>query len=147
MSTAAMASSVRADDGHDDDDDNEDRGRRLRGSWMATVSFDDGSDTTKSVASFAGGGVAIIHDILPAGPPFTGTWARTGDHSFKATLWSGFPGQGGPGSAGGTARLQIVGTLRADGMIEGTFTATEFDASGAQGGQFTGSFVAERIKA
>ena len=115
---------------------------------MATVTFEGEPATAMSVASFATGGVAIIHDINPAGPPFTGSWARAGGNGFRATLWSGFPGQGGPGSVGGTARLQLIGKLRGNETIDGTFTATEFDgATGDEVGQFGGTFVAERIVA
>lgn len=70
------------------DDDN-----GLLGSWMS-VRQDDGSpDKVRLVLSFAGGGVFVSHDISPAGPPFTGTWARHGK-SFRATFWTGFPGEG-----------------------------------------------------
>lgn len=64
----------------------------LAGSWMV-IRQDDGDPTeVQAVFSFAGGGVFVEHDILPAGPPFTGTWARGSGGRFRATIWSGFPG-------------------------------------------------------
>lgn len=76
---------------------------QVSGSWLVTARADDG-DETLSVGSFAEGDVAIVHDIKPAGPPFTGTWAGRGSGRSRATLWSGFPGEEGPGSEGSTAR-------------------------------------------
>ncbi len=144
LTTASMASAAHADD---DDDDNDGR-RKLNGSWMVTAVADGDPNATTSVGSFAAGDVAIIHDIKPAGPPFTGTWARTKGNGFRATVWTGFPGTTGPGSTGDTAQLEIVGRLLRDGTIAGTFTFTLFDAvTGDAAATFTGTFTGTRIAA
>lgn len=119
--------------------------KRLEGSWLVEVPA--GGPTggpLLSVGSFADGGVAITHDIRPAGPPFTGSWAQTGSR-WRATLWSGFPGEGGPGSAGPTARLRLRGEVKGD-RIRGTFTFTLF-APGEDPATETGTFSGRRIEA
>jgi hypothetical protein len=140
LTTAAMASSAHADDGHDDDDDDNERRRKLEGSWMVTVMPDGEPESIRSVLSLAGGGVAITHDIQPAGPPFTGTWAKNGGNGFRATVWSGFPD-------GSTAKIHIEGRVDHDGMISGTFTFTAFDPSGTPMQTFGGTFSGVRIHA
>ncbi|TCO48392.1 hypothetical protein EV646_104210 [Kribbella antiqua] len=96
----------------------------LLGSWMC-VRQDDGSpDKVRLVLSFAGGGVIVSHDISPAGPPFTGTWARKGKW-FQATFWTGFPGEQGPESVGPTVRVRLRGKL-SDGKITATYRFTVF---------------------
>ena len=117
--------------------------KSLEGSWLVDVRQSDGSKLV-SVGSFAGGGVAIVHDISPAGPPFTGTWAQHG-RDWRATLWSGFPGDGGPGSAGPTVRLRLRGKVDRN-QITGTFTATLF-APGQNPESDTGTFKGRRIQA
>ena len=119
------------------------RGNRLRGSWL--VEATNGTDTTRSVVSFAGGGVAIVHDIKPAGPPFTGSWRRTGGHGFRATVLSGV-GNPETGEPGPTFRIVIDGTVHHD-MIEGSFTFTVFGPDDAVLDEFTGSFSGSRIRA
>jgi hypothetical protein len=121
------------------------RGRRLLGSWLVDVRNDDGS-TLVSVGSFAAGGVAVVHDINPAGPPFTGSWEMTDHDSWKATVWSGFPGEGGPGSAGGTIRLRLRGTVEKH-RIQGSFVFTVFDPEGTQLERGSGSFRGREIQA
>src|SRR5687768_5213651 len=72
----------------DDDDDHghgHGRGKRLLGSWLVNVRNANGSMTV-SVGSFAAGGVAIIHDINPAGPPFTGSWEMHDHDTWRATV-------------------------------------------------------------
>jgi hypothetical protein len=118
--------------------------RRLEGSWLVDVTNADGS-TLLSVGSFADGGVAIVHDIRPAGPPFTGTWAIKG-HQFRATLWSGFPGEEGPGSPGPTIRLRLRGTVDKN-TVSGTFTFTVFAPTGAEVDSGSGTFIGRRIEA
>ena len=59
----------------------------------------------------------MSHDISPAGPPFTGTWERQGK-SFRATMWTGFPGEQGPELVGPTVRVKLRGTAS-----HGTLTA------------------------
>ena len=71
----------------------------LLGSWMCVRQDDGTTDMVRLVLSFAGGGVFVSHDISPAGPPFTGTWSSKGK-SFRATFWTGFPGEQGPDSVG-----------------------------------------------
>ena len=75
----------------------EDKGHGLSGSWLVTRQDDPPGDPTvvKAVFSFADGDVLVEHDINPAGPPFTGTWASRRHDEFTATIWSGFAG--GPG--------------------------------------------------
>lgn len=113
-------------------------GRELDGSWLITRQ--DAGDPTKvrAVVSFADGAVLISHDIAPAGPPFTGTWAQHGDQ-FRATMWSGMPGQGGPGSPGQTLRVRVRGT-RTGGTLSGSYDVTVFDPAGTVVGSGTGTF-------
>lgn len=122
--------------------------RGLTGSWMTTHQDDPPGDPTpiKGVVSFAEGGVLISHDISPAGPPATGTWARQGSDRFKGTFWSGFPGDGGPGTPGPTFRVKVRGRVRKD-TISGTYRFTVFDPTGAEDASGTGTFSGERIEA
>jgi|1186.fasta_scaffold389476_1 hypothetical protein len=113
-------------------------GRELDGSWLV-IRQDDGDPTrVQTVISFADGGVIISHDISPAGPPFTGTWEQHGDR-FRATIWTGFPGEGGPGTAGQTLRVRIRGT-RTDGALSGSYEFTVFDPAGNVVDSGTGRF-------
>jgi hypothetical protein len=119
----------------------------LLGSWLSVRQDDGTPDKIRLVLSFAGGGVFVSHDISPAGPPFTGTWARQGK-SFRATFWTGFPGEQGPESVGPTARVKLRGTL-SHGMISGTYRFTVFapgsDTEVVDSG--TGTFSGRRINA
>ena len=124
----------------------DDDGGGLAGSWMVTRQDDGDPTEVQAVFSFAGGGVFVEHDILPAGPPFTGTWARRGGGRFRATFWSGFPGEGGPGSPGVTVRVRLVGRVE-HRTISGTYTATGFDPTGAQVNSATGRFSGHPINA
>jgi hypothetical protein len=117
----------------------------LTGSWMVTRQDDGDPTRIKAVFSFAGGGVFVEHDILPAGPPFTGTWARGDGGRFRATIWSGFPGEG-PGSPGVAVRVRLVGRLE-HRTISGTYTATVFDSTGAAVESNTGKFSGQPINA
>ena len=96
----------------------------LLGSWMCVRQDDGTTDKVRLVLSFAAGGVIVEHDISPAGPPFTGTWSSKGK-SFRATFWTGFPGEQGPDSVGPTVRVQLRGTL-SHGMISATYRVTVF---------------------
>jgi len=120
--------------------------RGLSGSWLVTRQDDPPGDTTpvKAVFSFGGGDVFVEHDIGPAGPPFTGTWARHGD-GFKATIWSGFPGdQGGPGPS---VRVRLRGSRHHD-SISSTYVADVFDpVSGDIVESNTGGFAGVPIDA
>lgn len=112
---------------------------RLSGSWLV-VRQDDGDPTEVQVVfSFADGGVFITHDINPAGPPFTGSWERRDGHRFRATIWSGFPGEEGPGSPGVVVRVRLRGRVN-DGVLSGTYRVTVFDAEGEELESVTGSF-------
>lgn len=129
----------------DDSHDGEGGGRDVAGSWLVEV-VNDRDEQTRSVLSFAAGDVAVVHDILPAGPPWTGTWASRPGSGFRATVWTGFPGDQGPGSPGGTAVLRLRGGTRR-GRIRGTFEATVFAPDGTPVDSLTGSFSGERIPA
>jgi hypothetical protein len=124
---------------------NGDRG--ATGSWMITHQDDPPSTQPPAmgVTSFAEGGVIINHDISPAGPPATGTWAPRGNDGFKATLWSGQPGDG-PGSPAVTIRIQIRGRVH-KGRMSGTTRFTVFNASGGVEASGTGTFSGQRIEA
>jgi hypothetical protein len=120
--------------------------RRLAAGGSGRAVGGDGDPTRiKAVFSFAGGGVFVEHDILPAGPPFTGTWARGDGGRFRATIWSGFPGEG-PGSPGVAVRVRLVGRLE-HRTISGTYTATVFDSTGAPVESNTGKFSGQPISA
>jgi hypothetical protein len=124
----------------------DDGGGGLTGSWMVTRQDDGDPTRVRAVFSFAGGGVFVEHDILPAGPPFTGTWARRDGGRFRATIWSGFPGEGGPGSPGVAVRVRLVGRLE-HRTISGTYTATVFDSTGTPLESNTGKFSGQPISA
>jgi hypothetical protein len=136
VSTVGLASAAQADSGH----------RRVAGRWM--IVHQDEADPTevRAVISFALGGVFISHDISPAGPPFRGSWERRGNDRFRATFWSGFPGDEGPGSAGPTIRIRARGRVDGD-EISGTFTFTVFDPAGEVLESASGTFSGERISA
>jgi hypothetical protein len=115
---------------------------------MITHQDDPPGDQTPvmGVASFAEGGVIINHDISPAGPPATGTWAPRGNDGFKGTLWSGLPGDSGPGSPGVTIRFQIRGRVHKNKM-SGTARITIFNPAGGVVTSGTGTFSGQRIEA
>lgn len=95
----------------------------LLGSWLGVRQDDGTTDKITVVLSFAAGNVIITHDISPAGPPFTGTWAQKGK-SFWATFWTGTPGeQGAP--LGPTIRVRLRGTL-SHGKLSATYRFTVF---------------------
>src|SRR3954447_1589907 len=123
--TVAMSSPAKADDGGDHE--NENNNGNITGSWMVTRQSDnDPTDHAMAVLSFAAGNVMIIHDINPAGPPFTGTWARGNNRGFTATVWSG--GGGGPGDPPAVLRVQLRGNVR-KGTLSGTYHLTVLDAT------------------
>lgn len=103
-----------------DDDEHE-----LSGSWLVTRHDNPPSDTTpvKVVVSFADGDVFIAHDIKPAAPPFTGTWAKR-RRGFTATMWTGFSGPN--GAPGPTAQVRLRGTV-SQGSLSGTYDFAVFD--------------------
>jgi hypothetical protein len=125
----------------------DDAGRgNVTGSWLI-IHQDTGDPVAViGVASFAAGGVLINHDISPAGPPGTGTWASRGGNRFRGTFWTGFPGEGGPGTAGPTVRVRVQGHVERD-MISGTYSVAVFDPSGEQVDSGTGTFRGQRINA
>jgi len=124
-----------------------DGGSSLNGSWIVSRKDDPPGDQTKvsTVLSFAGGNVMISHDIAPAGPPFTGTWARRSGGGFKATFWTGQAG-GGPNMPGVTVRVRTWGSVH-HGRIRGTYDFAVFDPSGTKVDSGTGSFSGRRIDA
>jgi len=118
------------------------------GSWVISRKDDPPGDTmtVTTVVSFAAGGVLISHDIAPAGPPGTGTWARRDDGGVHGTFWTGQTGPGGPGSPGVTVRVRVRGRVRGDTM-SGTYQFSVFDTSGAVVTEGTGSFTGHPIEA
>jgi hypothetical protein len=130
---------------HEDHHEHHDHHRSdLSGSWRVDVHNDDGTDSV-SVLSFAAGDVCIVHDISPAGPPFTGTW-RSGRHDrFRATVLTGFAGDG-PDAPGPVVELKLMGSVRHH-RISGTFTFTLTSPSGEQVGRGSGTFDGRRIEA
>ena len=134
---AALASPASATGRHEHDE--------ITGSWRVDVHNDDGSETV-SILSFAAGQVCIVHDISPAGPPFTGTW-RSGRHGwFKATVLTGTPGEGGPGSAGVVIELKLRGAARHD-FVSGSFTFRVTDPGGNEVATGSGTFDGPRLEA
>jgi hypothetical protein len=97
----------------------------LSGSWLITRQDDGTPGTITAVLSLAGGNVVVEHDINPAGPPFTGTWARGEGQGFRATFWSGQAGEG-PGQPGPTLQVRVRGQVRR-GNLTATYTFTAFD--------------------
>jgi hypothetical protein len=127
-----------------DDDDHRHGHARLAGSWLVDVANDDGSMTV-SVGSFAEGGVCVIHDIQPAGPPFTGSWKMRDKRRWRATVLSGFAGEG-PGSPGPTIELRLRGELGRR-EISGSFTFTVTAPDGTDIATGSGTFSGRRIEA
>lgn len=121
VGTFGLASPAMADDGGDGG---------LAGSWMVKRQSDtDPTDKATAVFSLAGGNVVIVHDINPAGPPFTGTWARQDNRRFRATFFTGQAG-GGPGGPPGpppVLRVHVDGQVQ-KGIISGTYELTVLDA-------------------
>ena len=136
LSGVALASPASAGELHDD--------RDVSGSWRVNVHNDNG-DETVSILSFAAGDVCVVHDISPAGPPFTGTWRPGRDGSFRATVLTGTPGDG-PGSPGVVIELKLRGRVRND-EIRGSFTFTVTDASGTQVDSGSGTFDGQPVEA
>jgi hypothetical protein len=118
----------------------------VAGSWMIVHRDEADPTPVTAVISFADGGVFISHDISPAGPPFTGSWERRSGHRFRATFWSGFPGDEGPGSSGPTVRIRATGRVARD-RISGAFTVTVFAPTGEEVESADGTFTGTRIEA
>jgi hypothetical protein len=116
--------------------------RDLSGSWLVDVHNDDGEESV-SVLSFAGGDVCIVHDISPAGPPFTGTWRSGRRGWFRATVLTGFPGE--DGAPGPVVTLKLEGAARHD-RIRGSFTF-RVTAAGEELATGSGTFDGRRVKA
>jgi hypothetical protein len=117
---------------------------RLAGSWRVNVHNDDG-DESVSVLSFAAGQVCIVHDISPAGPPFTGSWRLWRHGSFRATVLTGFAGQG-PGSPGPIIELKLSGAVH-HRNLRGAFTFSVTDPAGNEVDSGSGTFDGQRIEA
>jgi hypothetical protein len=120
--------------------------QRVTGSWMIVHHDETDPTPVTAVISFAEGGVFISHDISPAGPPFTGSWEREGGDRFRATFWSGFPGDEGPGSLGPTLRIRATGQVER-ATISGSFTFTVFAPTGDELESADGTFSGTRIEA
>ncbi|MFF0343504.1 hypothetical protein [Kribbella sp. NPDC004875] len=116
------------------------------GSWLCVRQDTGSKDKVRLVLSFAGGGVFVSHDISPAGPPFTGTWASRGNR-FQATFWTGTAGST-PNSVGQTIRVRLRGSV-SHGKLSGTYQFTVFAAGSetkvADSG--TGTVTGRRISA
>ena len=132
----ALASPASATEGHDHNN--------VAGSWRVDVHNDNG-DETDSIVSFAGGGVCVVHDISPAGPPFTGSWRPGRYGSFKATVLTGTAG-GGPGSPGVVIELKLRGAVR-HGRVTGSFTFVVTDPDGYELHTGSGTFEGVRVEA
>jgi hypothetical protein len=140
LSGVALAAPAAAGESHGDGHGN----GHLSGSWRVDVHNDDGAESV-SVLSFAAGDVCVVHDISPAGPPFTGTW-RSGRHgSFRTTVLTGFAGDG-PDAPGPVIELKLAGTVR-HGRISGSFTFRVTDPAGNEVDTGSGTFDGERIEA
>ena len=142
VGTLGLGSPAMADGGDDNGD--------ATGSFLVNRQSDsDPTDKSMAVFSLAGGNVVIVHDINPAGPPFTGTWARQHDHGFRATFYTGEAG-GGPGGPPGpppVLRVHAEGQVR-KGNIFGTYELTVLDAvTNATLFTDTGTFSGPRISA
>lgn len=108
----------------------DDGGGSLTGSWLVKrVSDSDPEDIATAVFSLAGGNVIIVHDINPAGPPFTGTWAQKGNRRFRGTFYTGFGGQGpeGPPEPPPILKVQVEGQVQR-GTMSGTYELAVLDA-------------------
>ena len=132
----ALASPAAASERHRDDD--------LSGSWLVNVHNDTGAESV-SVLSFAAGDVCVVHDISPAGPPFTGTWRSHRHDSFRATVLTGTPGDG-PGSPGAVIELKLRGAVRHD-RVSGSFTFTVTGPDGTELDRGSGTFDGRPIEA
>ncbi|MGZ4611006.1 MAG: hypothetical protein ACXV2H_12175 [Actinomycetes bacterium] len=135
VSGIALASPAAASDDH----------TGLTGSFFCTRQDDGTTDKITVILSFAGGDVFLSHDINPAGPPFTGTWARDGKR-FRATFWTGTVG--GPNNqAGPTVRVRARGRVEGE-TITATYAFTAFDPkTGAVVDSGTGKLTGRRIRA
>jgi hypothetical protein len=121
-------------------------GGGLSGSWMIVRQDKGTPGKVRAVVSFAGGSVFITQDINPAAPPFTGTWATGEDNRFRATFWTGTPGNA-PNQAGPPVRVRLRGQ-RHENTISGTYTFTVFDpGTNAVLQTGTGSFTGTPITA
>ena len=141
VGTLGLASPALADGGDDNGG--------VTGSFLVNRQSDnDPTDTSMAVVSLAGGNVVIVHDINPAGPPFTGTWARQHDHGFRATFYTGFAGgPGGPPGPPPIARVHAEGQVHKS-EISGTYDLAVLDAVTNETLQTdTGTFSGTRISA
>ena len=130
----ALASPASATGDHDHND--------VAGSWRVDVHNDNG-DETDSIVSFAGGGVCVVHDISPAGPPFTGSWRMGRYGAFRATVLTGTAG-GGPGSPGVVIELKLRGAVRH--RVSGSFTFVVTDPDGNELDTGSGTFEGVRVE-
>jgi hypothetical protein len=107
------------------------------------IHTDDPSKSTPSpvpgtsTVSFISGGVVILHDVNPPGPPAFGSWIRTDHGGFVFTVIAGQNGPPQAGNGGGPPsgpppvaifKLEVNGTL-SGGQISGTYSFTVTDGS------------------
>jgi hypothetical protein len=142
VGVAAAAGPASANDDHDDHDDHD-----LLGSWLITHSNipAETTDPGTSVVGFAPGGLLVTQDIAPVGAAGVGTWESHGDGRFKATFWSGFPGEG--ANPGGLIKISVRG--RADGdEISGSYRGKVYNAATHDVlTTFEGTFSGDRVDA
>jgi hypothetical protein len=61
----------------------------LEGTWLVTVTFQDGPPPFPSLVSYARGGALIVTDssrVPGSGNVYQGTWTKTGPHEFTFTF-------------------------------------------------------------
>ncbi len=105
----------------------------LTGSWLVHLTFNELNPPLVTLApetavnSFAAGGAFAAIVLSPPGAPAPalGTWAHTGDHSYKATVWQSetLTTPNGPFTI--ALRVHLDGTF-SDDQIHSTFTFDVF---------------------
>jgi hypothetical protein len=136
--------------------DDHDHCQGLIGTWLLTHT-DDPSESDPSptpglsTTSFAPGGIFLIHDLNPPGPPGQGAWERTGRNSFAFRfLSSGQQGPPPPGSNGPPPVFVVTvdgkGTL-GDGQISGSYTFDVVDGDNKPLQNGSGNFTATPLSA
>ena len=144
VGVAAAAGPASANDDHDDHDHDD---HDLLGSWLITHSDTPPSETDPgtSVVGFAPGGLLVTQDIAPVGAAGVGTWESRGDGRFRATFWSGFPGEG--ADPGGLIKISVRG--RADGdEVAGSYRGKVYNAATHELlTTFEGTFSGDRVEA
>jgi hypothetical protein len=119
---------------------------RLLGSWLITHTDrpPSPSDPGISVVGFAPGGLLVTQDIAPVGAAGGGSWRARDNGRFRASFWSGFPGQ--DDGAGGLLRVSVRGRATRD-RVSGAYRAKVYDAKRQKVlDSFRGTFRGTRIR-